>query len=316
MVNHSAIIEAQTVLQENGKIILSSVRQEVAPAEMIGRPFARDGNGLIFLVGGAEGNIQLAGTLDAAGVLEATGVGQKGSGTVTVGAGESLTTNNGHIAIIADDLVLDGDLNSGEGDVFFVPADGGNLTLSPDGSKNAELGGNDLSHITANNLVIGTTGNILVKGMNEEATQGIAGSVFLISTGNSIFNVEASVFSALNAYAFNDINVNQNVTTTKGDFVAVADLERDGKGNFNVPSNVVITSARDIDVSAPLINAEDPSFNETRNLILNGDVVDPPLPTEPPMNPVVRSPSIRDLWGPFLPSFSRTVVLPTVVDIR
>lgn len=303
VVNHSAIIEAQTVLQENGKIVLSSVRQEVAPTEMIGKPFARDGNGLISLVGGAEGNIQLAGTLDAAGVMVATGGGRKGSGTVTVGAGESLTTNNGHIAIIADDLVLDGDLNSGEGDVFFVPADGGNLTLSPDGSKNAELGGDDLSHITANNLVIGTTGNILVKGMNEEATQGIAGSVFLISTGNIIFNVEASVFSALNAYAFNDINVNQNVTTTKGDFVAVADLERNGKGNFNVPSNVVITSARDIDVSAPLINAEDPSFNETRNLILNGDVVDPPLPTEPPMNPVVAESINQGSLGSFLTEF-------------
>ncbi len=303
VVNHSAIIEAQTVLQENGKIILSSVRQEVAPTEMIGKPFARNGNGLISLVGGAEGNIQLAGTLDAAGVIVTTGGGRKGTGTVTVGAGESLTTNNGHIAIIADDLVLDGDLNSGEGDVFFVPADGGNLTLSPDGSKNAELGGKDLGHITANNLVIGTTGNILVKGMNEEATQGISGSVFLISTGNIIFNVEASVFSALNAYAFNDINVNQNVTTTKGDFVAVADLERNGKGNFNVPSNVVITSARDIDVSAPLINAEDPSFNETRDLILNGDVVDPPLPTEPSMNPVVAESINQGSLGSFLTEF-------------
>jgi filamentous hemagglutinin family protein len=302
VVNHSAIIEAQTVLQENGKIVLSSVREEVAPAEMIGKPFARDGNGLISLVGGAEGNIQLAGTLDAAGVLVATGGGRKGSGTVTVGAGESLTTNNGHIAIIADDLVLDGDLNSGEGNVFFVPADGGNLTLSPDGSKGAGLGGNDLGHITANNLVIGTTGNIHVKGMNEESTQGISGSVFLISAGNIIFNVEASVFSALNAYAFNDINVNQNVTTTKGDFVAVADLERNGKGNFNVPSDVVITSARDIDVSAPLINAEDPSFNETRDLILNGDVAEPPLP-EPPAPSVVAESINQGSLGSFLTEF-------------
>ena len=202
VVNHSAIVEAQTVIQDNGKIVLSSVRQDAVPTGIVKNPFARDGNGLISLVGGAEGKIQLSGTLDAAGVVVATGVGQKGTGTVTVGAGESLTTNNGHIAIVTDELVLDGDLNSGEGNVFFIPADGGNLTLSPDGSKNAELGGNDLSHITANNLIIGTTGNILVKGMNEEATQGIAGSVFLISTGNIIFNVEASVFFRLECICF------------------------------------------------------------------------------------------------------------------
>lgn len=303
VVNHSAITEAQTVVQENGKIVLSSAAQEIVPAEMIGKPFALDGNGFILLVGGTEGNIQLAGTLDASGVLVATGIGRKGSGTVTVDAGESLTTNNGNIAIIADDLVLDGDLNSGEGNVFFVPVDGGNLTLSPDGSKGAGLGGNDLAHITAKNLVIGTPGNIHVKGMNEESTQGISGSVFLISAGNIIFNVEASVFSALNVYAFNDINVNQNVTTTKGDFVAVADLERNGKGDFNIPSDVVITSARDIDVSAPVINAEDPSFNETRNLILNGDVIEPPLPTEPPMNPVVAESINQGSLGSFLTEF-------------
>ena len=97
--------------------------------------------------------------------------------------------------------------------------------------------------------------------------------------------------------------MNQNVTTTKSDFIAVADFEGDGKGNFNVPSEVVISSARDIDVTAPLINAEDSSFNETRDLILNGDVVDPPVNPEPPMNPVVAESIEQGSLGSFLTEF-------------
>ena len=222
-----------------------------------------------------RGIFQVSGTLDASRVLVAAGSDRNGSGAVTVAAGKTLMTNNGSIAIVADDLVLEGDLNSGTGDVFFAPANGGNLTLSPDGSKGADLGGNDLSHITANNLVLGTFGNIIVKGMNEQSTKGISGTVYLVSGKNVIFNVGASVFSALNVYASNNINVNQNITTTKSDFIAVADSENNGQGDFNVAPGVVITSARDIDVSASSINADnDTSFNETRDLILNGNVVD------------------------------------------
>ena len=310
VINHTGIIEAQTVLHEDGKVILAganrvdstnvsevssfSADQADTQSEVIERPSGPyteaphvlvEKRGVINLFGGRYGDVKVSGTLDASQVLVTAGSANNGSGVVTVGAGESLTTNNGNIAIVADDLVLEGDLNSGTGDVFYIPADGGNLTLSPDGSMGADISGNDLSHITARNLGLGTTGNIIVKGMNEESTQGISGSVFLVSGGNIIFNVSESVFSALNVLADNNINVNQNVTTTQGDFVAKADFDNDGKGNFNVAPGVIITSTRDIDVSAPLINSEDSSFNETRDLILNGEVIDdvePPLPPELP----------------------------------
>ena len=41
-------------------------------------------------------------------------------------------------------------------------------------------------------------------------------------------------------------------------------------GDFNVASDASITSARDIDVSAVNINADEGAFGETRDLILNG----------------------------------------------
>ena len=103
-------------------------------------------------------------------------------------------------------------------------------------------------------------------------------------------------------FAVTDINVNADITTTQGDFIAVADSEHNGMGDFNVVPGVVITSEQDIVVTAPNINADDNSFNETRNLILNGNVVgDEPQP-EP--SPVLDADSIQQgSLGTFLTDF-------------
>ena len=267
VVNHSGIIEAQTVQQKDGKIILS---------------------------GGDQGTVKVSGTLDASDVFII-------AGAVTVAAGEFLSTNNGDINIVANHLDLKGDLDSGTGDVLFTLADGGDLSLVP-GNSNENLGGNDLGHITAENLILKTDGDINVKGITEKNTDGIADSVILESGGNITFEDVASVFPALKLSAVNDINVNTDITTTKGDFIAVADSENNGMGDFNVAPGVVITSARDIDVTAPNINADENSFNETRNLILNGNVVgDEPQP-EP--SPVLDADSIQQgSLGTFLTDF-------------
>ena len=314
VINHTGIVEAQTVLHDNGKIVLSSVSQDFSRTDIVDevaydqyseRPSVLEERaGRIVITGGWHGNVQVSGALDAARVLVAAGGDKVGTGTVTIAAGKTLTTRNGTIGIIADDLILDGNLDAGTGDVFFGLANGGNLTLSPDGSKGADIGGNELGRITANNLVLSTTGNITVKGMDEANTQGIANSVFLVSGNNIIFNVGDSVFLALEAHAINNINVNQNVTTTQGDFIAKADFDNDGKGNLNVAPSAVITSARDIDVSAPVINAEDSSFNETRDLIINGDVVtEPTLPPEPPLTSVEVESISQGSLGTFLTEF-------------
>ncbi len=160
----------------------------------------------------------------------------------------------------------------GKGAVLFTLLNGGDLNLAP-GNSNGNLGGNDLGHITAENLILKTDGNIDVKGITKRNTDGITDSVILESRGNITFEGVASAFPALKLSAVNDINVNADITTTKSDFIAVADSEGNGKGDFNVAHGVVIASARDIDVSAPNINADESSFKETRNLILNGNGV-------------------------------------------
>ncbi len=46
-----------------------------------------------------------------------------------------------------------------------------------------------------------------------------------------------------------------------------------GEGDFNVAPGAVVTSARDIDVTAVNINANESSFDEARDLFLNGNRV-------------------------------------------
>jgi hypothetical protein len=237
VINHTGIIEAQTVQQKDGKIILS---------------------------GGNQGTVGLSGMLDAPHVFVIADV-------VAVAASEFLSTNNGNIDIVANDLDLTGDLDSGTGDVAFTLANGGDLNLKSGNNPGGGVGGNDIDHITAENLILNTDGDINVKGITEKNTEGITDSVILNSGRNINFDEAVSVFPGLKLFAINDINVNVGITTTQTDFIAVADSDSNGQGGFNVVPGVVISSARDIDVTAPNINADESSFNETRDLILNGN---------------------------------------------
>jgi filamentous hemagglutinin family protein len=235
VVNHSGIIEAQTVQQKDGKIILSS---------------------------GDTGTVEVSGTLDAPNVFIT-------ADTVAVAANKALSTNNGNMNILADHLDIKGDLDSGTGDFLFTLANGGDLNIGPGNNPNGGLGSNDIRHIIAENLILKTDGKINVKGITERNTAGIKDSVILNSGGDINFEDVISLFPALRLFAANDINVNTDVTTTQGDFVAVADSDNNGKGDFNVAPGVVISSARDIDVSAVNINANQSSFNGAGKLILN-----------------------------------------------
>ena len=205
----------------------------------------------------------------------------------------------GNVRILANDLNLDADLSSGGKKVVFTRRNGEDLSLAPDDAVGT-LSGDDLSHIIAKNLVLRTRGEINVKGITEKDTAGITDFVILKSRKDITFEDMASTFPALKLRAINDINVNVDVTTTKGDFIAKADSENNGIGDFNVAPGVVITSARDIDVSAPTINADDDeSFNETRDLILNGDVTG----DESPITPIIAESISQGSLGTFLTEF-------------
>jgi hypothetical protein len=69
----------------------------------------------------------------------------------------------------------------------------------------------------------------------------------------------------------NKFQIHADITNMdpKGNFIA----ESDGSGDFTVESGMFITSARDIDVTAPEIKADRSSFKETGKLILNGNII-------------------------------------------
>ena len=239
VINHSGIIEAQTVEKKDGKIILSS---------------------------GDQGIVNVSGLLDAPEVFITTD-------TVAVTPKNFLSTNNGNMNIVANHLDFKGDVDTGTGDFLFTLAEGGDMNISPGNNPTGAIGNNDIRHINAENLSLETDGNINVKGITEEDTAGIQNSIILSSGGGINFEDAISIFPALKLFAVNDINVNAGITTTQGDFVAVADSDGNGAGDFNVAPGVVIASARDIDVSGVNINADESSFSGAGDLILNGDVV-------------------------------------------
>ena len=322
VVNHTGIIEAQTVKKQDGKIILagsssgainvsgvlnaSDVVVTTGDGEAQGKrrsgnihwnaDYDYAGTGTRNLTLTAHNDIVFNGSIDTSrpqsgdrlNLTLTADSDHNGAGSVAVSEGQRLATNNGDINITAHDLELDGDLDSGTGDVRFTLSDGGNLILAAGDPNGANVGGDDLDHISAQNLVMSTDGNINVKGITEENTGGIADSVILIAGKDINFEDEESFFPALKLFAITDINVNVNQTTTQGDFIAVADSENNTIGDFNVAPGVIITSARDIDVSGSRIDAEPESFNETRNLILNGNLIgdepEPPQPSEPSLD--------------------------------
>jgi filamentous hemagglutinin family protein len=239
VINHSGIIEAQTIGEKDGKIILS---------------------------GGSLDTVNVSGVLDAPEVvIEAD--------TVSVVPNQSLSTQNGNMNIVANHLDFKGDVDTGTGDFLFTSADGSDMDIGPGNNPTGAIGNNDIRRINAENLSIETDGNIIVRGITEEDTAGIQNSVILNSGGDINFEEAISIFPALELFAANDINVNADITTTQGDIVAVADSDSNGTGDINVDPDVVITSARDIDVSGVNVNANDASFNQAQDLILNGTTV-------------------------------------------
>ena len=269
VVNHSGIIEAQAVLEKDGKVILSR---------------------------GDTGTVNVSGTLDASNVLIT-------ADTVKVSANKSLSTNNGDMNIVANHLDFKGDVNTGTGDLLFTLANGGDLDVGPGNNPTGGLGNNDIRHIVAENLILKTDGNITVKGITEDDTAGIKDSVVLNSGWDITFEDAISIFPALQLFAVNDININADVTTTQGDFVAVADSENNGKGDFNAAPGVVIASARDIDISAVNINADGSSFSGTGNIILNGSVVGAGSPPQPPTPSIDTNSIAQGSLGTFLTDF-------------
>jgi len=201
-----------------------------------------------------------------------------GVGTFTVTAAGSILTNNNTLLIRADDIDLQGTINVGTSDVNVLVNDGGTIGLG-NAVGGMTITGSELQNITAANLILGHTtngvfttanGDVTVDGITAANSDNI-GTVTLQSGANIHFNNSDSVFNALNVHAVTDINVNTNIETDTGSFVAIADFENNTIGDFNLGTGTTVTSALDIDITAENVNLNG-NLDAGGTITINGEI--------------------------------------------
>ncbi len=178
-------------------------------------------------------------------------------------SGVTINTNGNPLSITANDVFLDGTIDTGIGDITFQVSDGGTIGLigtntntGPDVDSSCSglncdfmLAGIELANITTSGiLTIGdtqTTGDTTVEGITAEDSGNLTGEVELNTGGTATFEESASTFSDLTVNANEDVNIMTDVTTT-GDFSATADADGSGDGAVAVETDTTIASSGEI----------------------------------------------------------------------
>jgi hypothetical protein len=207
-------------------------------------------------------------------------------GKVIVARGATVNTHGGVLHVMGSDLDLEGHLNSGKADTMITVAHkSGNMKLGKSSKGGFNLSGDELSRISAQNLVLNAMNNMMIEGIQSGHTGNIRGQVVLNSWNNTIFQGSKSTFRKLTINAEGNINVEADVETTHGDFTGNASLGSNS-GNFNLQHDTTVTSGEDIIINAQKVNIQG-TFRAAQDLIINGVIVNPgdPIPTKSPQMP-------------------------------
>ena len=187
-----------------------------------------------------------------------------GSGDLIV-LEESTIDPGGTVTITANDIDLQGKINAS---TTILVSDNGTIGLG-NAAGNMTLSDAELNRITGLSLTIGSfnNGNIVVEGITLTS-----GSTVTLNSGGSItFQNTDSNFSALTVNANVDINVN-HIINVSGDFVATADQDNNGAGNFTLASGFTLVAVNSLTVNAVNI-FQNGNFSTGGTLTLNGNVV-------------------------------------------
>jgi hypothetical protein len=207
---------------------------------------------------------------------------QNGSGTFTVAAGKTVTTNNGSVSITTRDIDLQGSINAGTGDVTIVTVGAQTIGLGATAGS-LTISGAELQRVTCRNLTIGnaSTPSIDVDGITAANSANISGTVTLNSNltgvGNGIVNFvnTTSSFGALTVVSWDLIRVNVPISITNGDasfttttgraqgiiFTPTTNAITNTKagGNITLVSNGALTGIGDLTASNGTISIRAPS---------------------------------------------------------
>lgn len=169
-----------------------------------------------------------------------------GPGTLTVGPDATISTTGNSLQIMAADLVLDGQVTTGDAPLTIRQSTGGPIALGG-GGAGLMISSDELSRMTAGSLTIGggATMAITVDGVEAADLQGIAGGVTLDASaagGTVTFSGAGSTFGLLAINAGSGVTFNTGLDTTGSALTINADADGSGDGNLVVANTVGITT--------------------------------------------------------------------------
>jgi hypothetical protein len=186
-------------------------------------------------------------TLNAAnGITINDGVTSSGTGNVTIdadtddngtgdftlasGAAINFSTNNNFLSVTANDLDIQGTINTGTATTTLLVSNGGTIGLG-DTAGTMTISGSELQNITAANVDIGssTAGNITVNNITLANTANISATLSMTTGGDLAFNTGASSIT------------NKLAISAGGDITQDVSLFTGGTFNFTVTGTNVAT---------------------------------------------------------------------------
>ncbi|MBI4384666.1 MAG: filamentous hemagglutinin N-terminal domain-containing protein [Nitrospinae bacterium] len=185
-----------------------------------------------------------------------------GAGDLTVASGKSISTGNGSLSLIANDMTLTGSVNTGTGNASITTSDGASIGLGSaicGGTCGMTIGGSELQNIATGTLTVNmpssagiyadgissaNSANISTVVLGHAGAANVAGTVSLSGSG--------STFKALAVNANNGITVNVNLTTSTGSLSLDGDANASANGtdNIAIADGVTIQSAEGLSLTA------------------------------------------------------------------
>ncbi|NIR43402.1 MAG: hypothetical protein GWM93_05880, partial [Gemmatimonadetes bacterium] len=157
-----------------------------------------------------------------------------GSGTLTVVSGKTVSTGNNALSLTADDIVLDGALDSGTAAISLAVSDGESMGLGLASGFGMNLSAAELASLTETGLTL-SGGNITVAAGQ---TVGSSGKLTIGSSGTTIAGQGALTLQGEDGLAIRSSVTAAGDLTLDGD----ADNAADGDDRLTLASGVSLTS--------------------------------------------------------------------------
>ena len=210
-------------------------------------------------------------TIDTDGIT----VNDDGTGDLIVAADATISTQavNKDIIIQANDMFLNGYMNTGTGTIDITVSDNNDYYLGSNAVENGSNNGyninaTELSHVYTGNLILATAGDVDISDVLAGAADNITYMVTFDIDGHATVSNDC-IFNAITINANDGINLGGNLTSQSGDINLDGDANNadDGNGLDNIvfASNSTVSSADEL-----RLNSTTGDMSGTGALVLEG----------------------------------------------